>query len=679
MSEQTAATRVPLHRAAEVGVLLGSLPAGPDPLAPHAASARKHAFSAGQRRAWLRLAQVAMPAGARVTAPTADTIDRLDRFLGGAMPAAVAFLRIALWLIEWAAVPYRLFGTRFTKLDDARANRYLEAWADNPISLVRLFFRGALSPLKVVHYAEPSVARAVGYDPPAETACAHPPARTLELDARRSLPRGKSQPARVRCEVAVIGSGAGGAVVAKELAERGRDVVLLEEGEYFTRERFSRRPLEMTALLYRDLGMTTALGSVGIPVPTGRAVGGTTVINSGTCFRVPAHVLASWRSAGDISITEGDLAPHFDRVEAFIDVEPVPEELLGGSARLIQKGAAKLGLHGRPLRRNARHCKGSGVCCWGCPTDAKRSANVTWVPAALEAGARLAAGARVTRIDLSGARRVVHAVRDGQPFEVEADAVVASCGTLLTPSLLQRSGLRHPQLGRNVSIHPAAKVAGLFPDEVRGWEGVPQGYGIHDLAEEGVLFEGIFTPPEFGALSLPFVGKELTRVMERYTHLAAFGFMIEDRGVGVLRKGPDGRPLLFYELGAPEMEKVARGIDVLSRIFFAAGAIEVFMPVQGLESIRTEAELSPLRSRKLKPAQVELSAFHPLGSCRASRDPSRGVLDDQLEAHDADRLFVVDGSVFPSSLGVNPQLTIMAFAQRAAQHIDARLGGARRQ
>src|SRR5207302_3111993 len=192
----------------------------------------------------------------------------------------------------------------------------------------------------------------------------------------------------------------------------------------------------------------------------------------------------------------------YQRVEAFIDVEAVPEELLGKSAQLIRKGAAQLGLHGAPLRRNARHCKGSGVCCWGCPTDAKRSANVTWVPAALEAGARLAAGARVHRLLLDGKRRGVLAERDGRELQVDAEAVVVSCGTLLTPSLLRRSGLDHPELGRNVSIHPAAKVAGLFAEEVRGWEGVPQGFGIHDLQREGILFEGIFTPPEFGALAM---------------------------------------------------------------------------------------------------------------------------------------------------------------------------------
>jgi choline dehydrogenase-like flavoprotein len=292
----------------------------------------------------------------------------------------------------------------------------------------------------------------------------------------------------------------------------------------------------------------------------------------------------------------------------------------------------------------------------------------------VKAGARLCTGARVSHVDLSGARRTVHA----GDLRVEADAVVVSAGTLHTPSLLWRSGIRHPALGRNVSIHPACKAGALFDEEIRGWEGVPQGFGIHDLHGEGILFEGIFTPPEFGAFALPFIGERLTQVMEQYAHMASFGFLIEDRSIGVLRPSA-ARPQLFYELGRPEIEKLRRGVEMLARIFFAAGAREVFAPIAGFETLRGDpSEFERLRTVRLDASMFELSAFHPLGSCRASRDPSRGVIDAELEAHDAQRLFVVDGSVFPSSLGVNPQLTIMAFAQRAARHVEARLSGASR-
>ena len=617
-------------------------------------------FSPGERRVLLALARAAFPPGARAPGVDETLADRTAAFLDGAPRSARRFLLAVLFAFEWTSVP------RFSRLPEEAARRRVERWAHSRSSLVRLAFRALVSPLKLVHYGEPNVSKALGYDPPAETACAHPKPSAL-LRPRRLA-------GRVRCEVAVIGSGAGGATVAKELAERGRDVVLLEEGDFVESRRFNRRPLEMAALLYRDLGMTMALGrGAGIPVPLGKSVGGTTTINSGTCFRVPEHVLQQWALQGDLHVSAGELAPDYQRVEEFIEVAPVPERLLGGCARAVRRGAEKLGLHGAPLRRNARHCQGSGVCCFGCPTEAKRSANVSWVPAALQAGARLCTGARVDRVDLSGRTRVVHA----GDLQLTADAVVVAAGALHTPQLLWRSGLRHPELGRNVSIHPACKASALFDEEIRGWEGVPQGFGIHDLHGEGILFEGIFTPPEFGAFALPFVGERLTEVMEEYAHLASFGFLIEDRSRGVLRlSSPE--PQLFYELGRPEIEKLRRGVDMLARIFFAAGAREVFAPVAGFERLQKESDLSALRTARLTSAMFELSAFHPLGSCRASRDPARGVLDQGLEAHDAERLFVADGSVFPSSLGVNPQLTIMAFAQRAARQVDARLSGARR-
>ena len=619
-------------------------------------------FSPADRRTLQALARAAFPAGSRAPPVEASLADRTVAFLEGAPRQARLFLRAVVIAFEWLAQP----GRRFSRLPEDVARRCIERWAHSRVSLVRLAFRALISPLKLVHYGEPHVARALGYDPPAETACAHPKPSVL-LRHRRAT-------GLLRCQVAVIGSGAGGATVAKELAERGLEVVLLEEGEHTETRRFNRRPLEMAALLYRDLGMTMALGrSAGIPVPLGKTVGGTTTINSGTCFRLPGHVLDQWRRAGDLDLRPEDLSADYDRVEEFIEVAPVPEALLGGCARAVRRGAEKLGLHGAPLRRNARHCQGSGVCCFGCPTEAKRSANVSWVPAAVQAGARLCTGARVQRIEFS---RRAHRVNAGE-LEVDADAVVVAAGTLHTPQLLWRSGLRHPELGRNISIHPACKASALFDEEIRGWEGVPQGFGIHDLHGEGILFEGIFTPPEFGAFALPFVGTRLTEVMEQYAHLASFGFLIEDRSRGWLKLSSP-RAQLFYELGRPELEKLRRGVEVLARIFFAAGAREVFAPVAGFESLRSEAELARLQSARLTPAMFELSAFHPLGSCRASRDPSRGVVDASLEAHDVPRLFVADGSIFPSSLGVNPQLTIMAFAQRAAREVEARLGGAPR-
>src|ERR1041384_5956109 len=337
-------------------------------------------FSMKERTALDALAKAAFPAGARAPAVRDDLLDRVDRFLTQSPAEAILFLRMVLFLVEWGAVLF--YGSRFSKLPGEKAEQYIEAWSHHSISPLRLYFRALISPLKIVHYGQPEVARALGYDPPAETACAHPQPTPL-LKPRKAE-------GTLRCEVAVIGSGAGGATIAKELAELGHDVVVLEEGEYVESRRFNRRPLDMSALLYRDLGMTMALGrSTGIPVPLGKSVGGTTTINSGTCFRVPDHVLERWSQDGDLRVSPQELSPHFDRVEQFIEVTQVPEGVLGNDAR---GGGGGGGGAGAPRGRGG----------------------------SVERSARTGAGKRV----------------QPGPLTVEADAVVVSAGTLHTPSLL---------------------------------------------------------------------------------------------------------------------------------------------------------------------------------------------------------------------------------------------------
>ncbi len=264
------------------------------------------------------------------------------------------------------------------------------------------------------------------------------------------------------------------------------------------------------------------------------------------------------------------------------------------------------------------------------------------------------------------------------PLRVRADAVVVSAGTIATPLFLRHSGLRSPHLGRHLSIHPATKVFAFFDEKVRGHEGVPQGLGIHDLEGEGILFEGAFMPPDFTSTGFGFYGAKLAECMDRYEHLASFGFLVEDEGRGSVRRGPDGRPLMLYSLGAPELARIRKGMEVLCRIFFRAGAEVVYPPLATLPELHSESECARLRDIAMRPDDLELTAFHPLGTCRMAADPKGGAIDAGLESFEVERLFVADGSIFPSSLGVNPQLTIMAFATRAAEHVDARLRGASR-
>jgi choline dehydrogenase-like flavoprotein len=312
------------------------------------------------------------------------------------------------------------------------------------------------------------------------------------------------------------------------------------------------------------------------------------------------------------------------------------------------------------------------MCIFGCPTDAKRSTNVSYIPRALSAGATLITGARVEKILVENGRAV--GVQAGD-VTVRAKAVVVACGALITPVLLQRNGIgtRSGQLGRNLSLHPSAGVGALFDESIRGWDAIPQGYAIYEFAEEGILFEGAFMPPDLGAASLPFFGQRLVEVVERYDRFACFGFMIEDTSRGRVRPGPGGRPLITYVCNDEDVAKLKRGVELLARCYFAAGARAVFPMVAGFDELHSPADLERFRATHVHARDFELTAYHPLGTCRMGVDPRRSVVNPDHEVHDLPGLFVTDGAAVPSSLGVNPQVTIMALATRAAERIAPRL------
>jgi choline dehydrogenase-like flavoprotein len=639
--------------------------------------ARARGLSPMNRRTARAIAAAAMPAGEKIPAPGEEVVERLDAFIAGA-PGLVAFgFRMLLRVLELGAILFHL--RPFSRLPPEKAARYLGRWASSRIFWLRIALRGALTPIKLSHHADPAISRLLGYDPPAPVA--PEPTPGWMTGAR---PADAVEGETVKCQVVVVGSGPGGALMATRLAEKGLDVVVLEEGRYFHRHEFNRRPFQMTQQMYRDLGLTVALGVPGIPIPLGKTVGGTSTINSGTCFRVPERVLTEWREDFGLGqFTPDLLAPHYDECESFLKVQPVPEAVLGKVAEVIRRGADKLGYSHRPLDRNADRCQGSGVCCFGCPTGAKQSMNLSYVPRALNAGAKLLTGARVETIVREGrtARGVVARTAEGRRLEVRADAVVVACGTLYTPILLMNSRVsdRSGSLGNNLSIHPAAKVAALFEEKIRGWEGVPQGYCIDEFKEEGIVFEGASVPPEYGAIGLPQIGKRFTEIMEAYEHLAFFGFLIEDESRGKVRPGPGGSPRIHYNLKAPgDLMRLKRGAETLSRVFFEAGAHTVLPPIAGLEELSSPEELARIQDPSVKVRDFELTAFHPLGTCRMGVSPEKGVLDPGLEVWSTDNLFVADGSVFPSSLGVNPQMTIMAISSLAAEHVAARVGGSPR-
>jgi len=468
-------------------------------------------------------------------------------------------------------------------------------------------------------------------------------------------------------DVCVIGAGAGGAVVAAELAEGGARVVLLEQGPRHDTDRFSARPPEMLARLYRDAGQTATLGSPPILLPLGRGLGGTTLVNSGTCFRTPPAVLERWAGEFGLDLDAATLAPCFERVEEAISVAEVTPELAGANALVARRGAERLGWSHGYLRRNARGCVGSGVCAFGCPTSAKQHTGITYVPRAQAAGAQVLTGADVrrVRVDRARARGVEARLPGGRRLEVRAPRVVIACGTIHTPLLLHRSRIRDAsgQRGRNLSLHPATAAFALMDEVVDMARGVPQSFYVDEFASEGMMFETVAGPPAYAAMSLPLMGDAHTRAMSRYRHLAQCGLMVSDSSRGHLSLPvPDGvlgsRPVIRYSLSEKDLAKFRAGLERLRRLFEAAGAREIYLPLP--------AGVAPASAR---PLDLKLMAFHPLGTARADARASHGVTDGNLAVHGVEGLYIADGSVVPSALGVNPQLTIMALATRLAFHL----------
>jgi choline dehydrogenase-like flavoprotein len=502
-----------------------------------------------------------------------------------------------------------------------------------------------------------------------------------------AIPTGASFGRRFEDEtdVVVIGSGAGGAVATHALAEAGVRVVCLEEGAHVTRERFSGRQIEAMRSLYRHAGLTAAIGVPTIPIPTGCSIGGTTTINAGTSFRTPEPLVERWRREFGHAATPEEMHEHFDAIERVMPVAEVPPHLLGGNSETVKLGAARLGWAAGPIPRNAPTCHGCCRCVLGCPEDAKLSMNISFVPAGIARGARYFARMRVQRVEHRGGRATAvsgrllddRGARAGT-FRIRCRAVVVACGAIHTPILLAESGLdrgsRH--VGQNLRLHPAARAVGVFDRPVRGWKGVLQGYHVDQFVSEGVKIEGVFVPPGLLAAALPFFGARNFDVLSQYENMAVFGTMAQDESPGYVAGSVLGFPRVHYALGERDAARVTKGIWAIGKIFFAAGARAVYSGIFGFEHFATEDALDRLLEERVPPAALEVLSMHPHGTARMAATPRLGALDLAGKLYGTENVWVADASVFPSALGVNPQLSIMGYARRSALALARTLGRA---
>lgn len=479
-----------------------------------------------------------------------------------------------------------------------------------------------------------------------------------------------------RAQVLVIGTGAGGGSIAAELAEGGADVLMLEEGAWWGTQDYSLDTGRMVQTIYRAAGTAQIYGRPNIGFAEGRAVGGSTLMNGGMCWRTPEKILQKWHlEAGLTDMTPAALEPIFERVEARYHVNEQSQESLGPANILFKKTADKLGWYTPNNPRNQLHCMGSNLCINGCPTGGKQTILQTYIPRALDNKARLFTHCRVERLIYRGSKcigaegRVVdHIGQKFWNFRIEADTVIVAAGANESPALLHRSGIRHRNLGRNVQVHPNSKVVGIYPFPVTIWQGVHQANQVHEFWDEGIVLATGGVPPFIVGMAAAEMGPENFELMRQYNNMLITGALIEDSGRGVI-KFIGGNPIPIYNLNAYDFYRFQRSVALLATLHFEAGATAVTTPFHGLAWLRSPADIPKIFSSGLKPIDAEVMTVHLMGSLQMNADSRVGVTDGYGRVWGFDNLYVSDGSLFPSPIGVNPQETIIALSTRLAFHL----------
>lgn len=490
-----------------------------------------------------------------------------------------------------------------------------------------------------------------------------------------------------KCDVAIVGSGPAGSVVAQVLAAAGHDVVLLEEGPPFSPEDFQPDAAFTLRRLVREAGMRATRGNIFIPTMQPIGLGGGTLINSAICVRAPDFVFEHWQEVtGTDAITAAEMARHYDHIEELWGVEPTPEEVQGERNLSFKRGCAALGIPAEPIRRNVRGCKGSAECFSGCRNQAKQSTDLTLIRSAMDRGARVLSSVRIERIVSSGSRaqailgRVVrplsyepsHAVR------IDAKVIVLAAGCIGTPLILLRSGIGNSSgyVGRELQLHPGLAIMAVFDHPVYPWRGATQGYQSLAFLKEGIKLEVLWAPPAVLATRLPGLGAEFQRQLANYERMAPYDVIVAANGSrGRVRPGLIGsEPDIQFRLEQPDVDLLIRGLAILSDIAWAAGATEVLPGLYGIpERLRSKEEAEILRTRRFKATDTIAAANHVFGTTRMSKNPRDGVVDQDGRCHDLDNVYIADSGIFVGSPAVNPMLTIMALANRIANGIAKRL------
>ncbi|WP_329253290.1 GMC family oxidoreductase [Streptomyces sp. NBC_01478] len=478
----------------------------------------------------------------------------------------------------------------------------------------------------------------------------------------------------VDTDVLVIGSGAGGSVAALELAAAGRSVTVLEEGPRVgTAALAAAGPAENMRTLYRNGGLTPVLGTPTIVYGEGRAVGGTTLVNGGLLWDPPPALLARWAAVSGIDgYRAADLAPHLKtvaaRLGAIVQQHGGPDA--NRDSRLLAAGADRLGWRWQHARRVVQGCLHRNRCTTGCPTGAKQSMAVSYLPRAEALGARITPDTRVLRL-LHDGRTVRGALAtgpDGTRTEYRARAVFLAAGPLGTPALLQRSHIQQRRAGRELALHVNLRTVARFPERVDAQDGTIFTAQLKEFGDRGILM----MPSNLsrGALAAALAGRspaEVTGYLDDYDRLGVYTTQVRLHGTATVRALPGGGQLLRHGMTAVDHRALVEAFRIGSRLLLAAGADRLTPPVSSAPPLNTMAGVEEF-CRRVRPGDWELVSVHGMASARMAQAERGGVCDERGRPHGFEGLRVCDASVLPGVTGISPQGTIMAFAHEITAH-----------
>jgi choline dehydrogenase-like flavoprotein len=542
---------------------------------------------------------------------------------------------------------------------------------------VQAMIRAAQQMVYLGYYGDPRTYRSTGYVPHAER-----PGRRLADGAEggvttplRSLspaeaPDGTSDP-----DVVIVGSGAAGAILAYRLAERGRRVLVLERGKHIPPSEFTEDEVDMYLKLYND-GALQLSRDFRFQVLQGMCVGGSTVVNNAICFEAPQPVLREWNDKLRARLDLDELDECFDAVRGWLRVGRPPPDAFAAQAEAFERGVRTLGLPGElgVVKTNMERCLGCGHCNIGCRYGRKLSMLDTVLPWAQrdfgEDAVRILPEFRVTGIERSDGRaEAVHGeLPGGEPLRVRAKTIVLSAGAVNSSWLLGASGLGGPRAGAEVYFNMASPMTADFGRRMDSFAGLQMSHFYAPPHGEFVL-ESWFNPVATQALVMPGWFEEHYANMRRYSEMAAGGVLVGTRGPATVRARRDG-PDIDYVPGGRDLERMLDGLRLLGRIYLAAGAKSVMPSTYRYYRCRSDEELDAFARQVADGSDLLLNSAHPQGGNPLSADPEVGVVDESFAVRGIDDLYVCDASVFPSSVTVNPQLTVMALAQYAAGRIN---------